>query len=477
MNILAELAKVEAPPDVCVSGPGRIVRCRSREEAEHYALEWDALAGNHPFRGRMWNMHWWDVYGRESPDGRSPELCVLVWLDDRDRVRALAPWYLRRHPLWGRMVSFLGEHEVCGDYLGLLCRPGLEEAAARRFADYLLGSRSAEDDPVPSGGSARESRPLRQSRPLRESSLRRESSPFGQSDHDRADSPCPRWDVLDLAGVEVAEPTVSCFVDLLREAGCLVDQQPAPSGWRIPLPAAWPDYLAGLSFNARRRFRRIARQYLQDARLQLRRVTTHEELRDGLAVLERLHQALWNHRGLPGCFASPRFREFHRRLARDMAAQDRLNLVWLEWEGRPIVAEYQFSADGTLYTYQSGMNPEAMHLSPGNLGNLLCIEAAIRDGYQFYDFCRGDEPYKVYFGAQPRPMCRWRIAAPRLAPRLRLRLWQWAKSARRFARLLAAGLGRTVGQASPESPESPEAGRTPEKGNASRDDAKPAGEA
>ena len=462
MNILAEFEKIEAPPRACESGPGRIVRCRSRGETDRFAREWDALAGNHPFRGRLWNMHWWDVYGRESPDGCLPELCVLVWLDDRDRVRALAPWYLRRHPLWGRMVSFLGEHEVCGDYLGILCRPGLEEAAARRFADYLLGGRSAEDDLDPGGGPIRESRPCRESKPHR------------RSDHDRADSPCPRWDVLDLAGVEAAEPTVSCLVGHLRQAGCLVDQLPAPSGWRIALPAAWPDYLAGLSSNARRRFRRIAKQYFQDPRLQLRRVTTEQELCDGLAVLERLHQALWNHRGLPGCFASQRFREFHRRFARDMAAQDRLNLVWLEREGRPIAAEYQFSADGTLYTYQSGMDPEAMHLSPGNLGNLLCIEAAIQAGYRYYDFCRGDEPYKAYFGAQPRPMCRWRIAAPRLASRLRLRLWQWAGSARRFARLLAAGLGRTAGQASTKSPE---AGRTPENANASRSDAEAVGEA
>ena len=422
MNILLESPEIEAPRGVSNGVGHRVVPWRSREEVERHGRAWDALAGDHPFRGRMWNMHWWDVYGRESPHGRRPELCVLAWIDDDERVRALAPWYLRRHPLWGRIVSFLGEDEVCGDYLGLLCRPGDEDAAAQRFAEYLLGGRPSAGDLGHHG------------------SLERESG------YRPSASPSPWWDALELAGVEVAEPTVQSLVGYLRQAGCLADRRPAPNGWRIALPKTWPDYLAGLSSNARRRFRRIAKQYFHDPRLKLRRVNSQAELDDGFAILERLHQALWNSRGLPGCFASPRFREFHRRFARDLLAQDRLNMVWLEWEGRPIVAEYQFRADGTLYTYQSGMDPESMHLSPGNLGNLLSIEDAIGQGYHNYDFCRGDEAYKAYLGAEPRPMCRWRIAAPHHAARWRHRLWRWAKSARHFVRRLTERPAQETGR-------------------------------
>ncbi|GAB4133913.1 MAG: hypothetical protein Kow0040_16880 [Thermogutta sp.] len=437
MNIVLEAPEIEAPPGVSQGGRGRIVHVRSRGEAERFAPAWDALTGNHPFRSRAWNLHWWDVYGRESPRSRSLELCILVWLDDHDQVRALAPWYLHRHPLWGRLVRFLGEHEVCGDYLGLLCRPGDEAATARRFAEYLLGRRLPVDHAASQDGL------------FRESGFR------------LADSPCPQWDVLELTGVEVSEPTVRYLVETLRQAGCLVDHRPALSGWRIDLPQDWPDYLAGLTANARRRFRRLERQYFHDPRLRLHRVTSQDELREGFSVLERLHQALWNSRGQPGCFASARFREFHLRFARDMLAQDRLNMVWLEWEGRPIVAEYQFLADGTLYTYQSGMDPQWKHLSPGNLGNLLCIEDAIRRGCRHYDFCRGDEPYKAYLGAQPRPMGEWRIAAPRVVPRLRLRLWQWAKSARKFARQLAERRTSRDSSPVPDGDDTPRAASAP----------------
>ncbi len=445
MNMLLESPEIEAPRGGSERVGHRVMHWRSREEVERHAQAWDALAGDQPFRSRMWNMLWWDLYGRERPRGRRPELCVLAWIDDRNRIRAVAPWYVRRHPLWGRVVSFLGEDEVCGDYLGLLCRPGDEDAAARRFAHYLLEGRSAAGD-LPDRGD-----------------LERESG------YHRSPPQAPWWDVLDLAGVEVAEPTVRSLVDYLRQAGCPTDRRPAPSGWRIALPKTWSDYLAGLSSNARRRFRRLAKQYFHHPRLQLRRVRSPEELADGFAILERLHQALWTSRGQPGCFASPRFREFHRRFARDMLAQNRLNLVWVEWEGRPIVAEYQFHAAGTLYTYQSGMDPEAMHLSPGNLGNLLCIEDAIRQGCRHYDFCRGDEPYKAYLGAEPRPMCRWRVAAPHRAARLRFRLWRWAKSARQFGRHI---LERRPSQESARLPES-DAARDGEDG---REDPTPATE-
>lgn len=452
MNMLLESPESEAPRGASERVGHRVMRWRSREEVERRAQAWDDLAGDQPFRSRMWNMHWWDVYGRERPRGRRPELCVLAWIDDRNCIRALAPWYVRRHPLWGRVVSFLGEDEVCGDYLGLLCRPGDEDAAARRFAQYLLEGRSASGD-LPYHGD-----------------LERES---GYRPSARKN---PWWDALDLSGVEVAEPTVQSLVDYLRQAGCPVERRPAPGGWQIALPKTWPDYLAGLSSNARRRFRRLAKQCFHDPRLKLHRVRSPAELADGFAILERLHQALWTSRGRPGCFASPRFCEFHRRFARDMLAQNRLNMVWVEWEGRPIVAEYQFRAAGTLYTYQSGMDPEAMHLSPGNLGNLLCIEDAIRQGYHHYDFCRGDEPYKAYLGAEPRPMCRWRVAAPHLAARLRFRLWRWAKSARQFGRQLLEMRPFFDRRPSQESARISESGDAPRDGEDGRRDPAPSAE-
>ena len=64
----------------------------------------------------------------------------------------------------------------------------------------------------------------------------------------------------------------------------------------------------------------------------------------------------------------------------------------------------------------------------------MILRQAIERGYRAYDFLRGDEAYKVRFGARPRPTFGWRIVPPRVAAQVRHNLWlagnnvkQWIK--------------------------------------------------
>ncbi len=81
-----------------------------------------------------------------------------------------------------------------------------------------------------------------------------------------------------------------------------------------------------------------------------------------------------------------------------------------------------------MRAYQSGMDPQFGHMSPGFLANLVVIQQAITEGYGLFDFLRGDEPYKADWGARPVEMVRIRAVPPRVAPRFRLRFWQTAKA-------------------------------------------------
>jgi len=103
-------------------------------------------------------------------------------------------------------------------------------------------------------------------------------------------------------------------------------------------------------------------------------------------------------------------------------------LVWLEWQGQAIAAEYLLISEETVRAYQSGMNPQFGHMSPGFLANLAVIQQAITEGYRVFDFLRGDEPYKADWGARPLEMVRIRAVPPRAVPQMRLRLWQTAKA-------------------------------------------------
>jgi len=81
------------------------------------------------------------------------------------------------------------------------------------------------------------------------------------------------------------------------------------------------------------------------------------------------------------------------------------------------------------------MNPDALDLAPGSLGNLLMLHWAIDDGYRAFDFLRGDEPYKRHWRARARPTWHVRIVPAQTSARLRHRLWlvgsnmkQWIKT-------------------------------------------------
>ncbi len=49
----------------------------------------------------------------------------------------VAPWYLERSAIWGRVIRLLGSGEVCSDYVSVLCQPGFETAVAHALAEWL----------------------------------------------------------------------------------------------------------------------------------------------------------------------------------------------------------------------------------------------------------------------------------------------------------------------------------------------------
>ncbi len=116
----------------------------------------------------------------------------------------------------------------------------------------------------------------------------------------------------------------------------------------------------------------------------------------------------------------------------ELLRRGRVQLYWLEFDGRPAAAEYHLVGDGVLYVYQSGMEPDLLEHKPGNLINLMIVRQAIERGYRAYDFLRGDEPYKARFGAQPRPSVELRIVPPRAAAHSRHNLWQAGRSVKQW---------------------------------------------
>ncbi|HEV3415894.1 MAG TPA: GNAT family N-acetyltransferase, partial [Pirellulales bacterium] len=339
--------------------PFEVVRLTTPGELQPWRLQWNALSRDIPFCRWEWLEGWWRHYGQSAGHPRrGRELYVLAVIDATQSLVALAPWYLERSAPLGRVVRFLGGGEVCSEYLSLLAREGDEEAAAKTLAEWLT----------------------------------REGASQGAD----------RWDAIKLIGVERDNLTVGRLLGHLAKRGQFIERRSGLNCWRLSLPATWEQYLAILSKCHRKQLRRLDRDYFRSGRAVVHWVHQPRDLERALAILVDLHQRRWQKRGHAGCFASPRFLEFHSELAARLLPQNGLLMNWLELDGHPIAAEYHLAAAGVVYAYQSGIDPESLAHQPGRLSNLAAIRRAIERGDRFFDFLRGDEPYKAHWRAAPR---------------------------------------------------------------------------
>jgi len=391
----------------------RITLARQLEHLEPYKDQWDCMAAGVPTRSWGWLANWWRTFGQGDYGYSAPatmgrrglrgQLFILCVMDDCGKLIGLAPWYVQRHPVFGRVIRWLGSGMVCSDYLSLLCEPGREASVASAIAEYLWP------------GADR-----------------------GSSSGSNGCEAAPSWDLLELEAVEKDDLAVSLLVEQLARRGCAPWSRPGPNCWRIALPEAWEEYLSGFSRKRRNHVGKMLTTYVESGRASLRWADDAESLCRALDILIDLHQRRRQQLGEPGCFASPAMTAFVRRAAQALLSTGQLAACWLELDGRPVAAEYLLLGSRTVYSYQSGMAPEAIEHEPGKLMNFLMIRWAIQRGYRAYDLMRGDEPYKQALHAEPVPTVSLRLVPPRLAARVRDGMW---RAARRIKHWLVATIG------------------------------------
>ncbi|MGH7194409.1 MAG: GNAT family N-acetyltransferase, partial [Candidatus Saccharimonadales bacterium] len=304
-------------------------RCITRwDELAALAPEWNALARGVPFRSWEWLGAWWRHYGLAADRHSGRRLFALALRDTSHRLVGLAPWYAESHPAHGNLVRFLGSGDVCSDYLSILCLPGCEGVVATTLADWLCSPRRHAEQ---------------------------------------------TWDLLALAGVDAADGVIGRLIDELRLREATIHSQRAVNCWRITLPRSWDEYLALVSKSHRKQLRRLERRLLDNGRTTLCTVATPADLDRGLNIVGQLHQRRRADLGQTGRFADPRFAAFHREVAGQLLRHGRLRLTWIEFDGRPIAAEYQLCSSDVVYAYQSGIDPGMLAEQPGRLAMIATL--------------------------------------------------------------------------------------------------------
>jgi CelD/BcsL family acetyltransferase involved in cellulose biosynthesis len=357
-----------------------VERIDSLSGLEQLADAWNSLAPAVPFLTYPWAVAWWHHYQQQSG-----ELFALAVRDAAGRLIGLAPWHRQISATRGRVVRFLGSGDVCADYLSLIARPADRLVVAVAVADWLAGPGAGE------------------------------------------------WDVLKMSGVEQADETMARLHEELAARGHATHQSVRWQGWRTELPDNWDTFLAALPKSRRTTVRNQIRKLVDTGRVRLRRAETAADVSRAFEILVDLHQKRRGMLQQPGCFSSPSFTAFHRELAERFLEAGKLRLSWLELDDVPIAIEYSFTGGDTVYYYQGGFDPGVSQLGPGWLMSALSLRAAIAEGYRYFDFLRGDEPYKASWNATPRPLVERRVAGRRPAARMRHAAWQTGNAVRRWA--------------------------------------------
>ncbi|MGD9636104.1 MAG: GNAT family N-acetyltransferase [Pirellulales bacterium] len=342
----------------------------ARADLAALEIPWNILAAGAPMRSWDWLATWWKHYGNSA----DRELHVLALYEESDEGRGtlvgIAPWYVERSAIHGNILRPLGSGHVCTDHLTLIARPDYLATVASTLADYLTENDDA-------------------------------------------------WDQLELPSIDDGDEGISLLAGELEARDALVSCQKAGNCWVIDLPESWDEYLTLISSSHRRHLRDCIKKKIDTGRCKQHHVRSTAELDEAWTILVDLHQRRRHQLGDAGCFSSPEFGEFHREIARILLDKGQLRLSWTELDGTPFTAEYHFSSPDTVFTYQSGMDPDRLKEAPGRLSYCLTVKAAIDEGFTRYDFLRGDEPYKAHFRGVALPTFDYQVFPNRRLARLR----------------------------------------------------------
>lgn len=204
------------------------------------------------------------------------------------------------------------------------------------------------------------------------------------------------WQTLELESLREGSPALTHLPGLFEAQGWRVEVQDEDVVPGVALPASWDEFLALLRKKDRHELRRKLRR-LEAAGEHRIAVSTADSLE---ADLVRFTSLMAESREEKRDFLVPERQAFLADALGAMQEAGYLRLLTLELEGEAAAAVICFDFGGTRYLYNSGYRLALGQLSVGLMLKALAIKDAIEQGLGYFDFLRGDEPYKYHLGAQ-----------------------------------------------------------------------------
>lgn len=339
-------------------------------ELAAYREEWNRLLDNASQRSIClrweWLHTWWTIF---SDCGIALQ---VILVREEERIVGMAPLFYQVEKKFGiipvRTLRFLGTgepewEEVASEYLDIVAHAGYETRVVQAVWTHLRQQRT--------------------------------------------------WDQIVFNDVLENSLIVTTLAPMAAAEHLPVMLNDVGIRYYVGLPRTWDAYIGMLEAGAAKRLPYKRRKFERAGRVADKKITDSAELDKAFDELIRLHTARWKARGHDGVFASARFTDFHRKIARLLLPLGMLNIRLLSLDEVNIAVLYNFRFAGTDYFYQGGFDMEsAAKHSPGILAHVYAIDGALGDGLQYYDFMKGGVvSYKTEFGCHASPMRDVRIFA------------------------------------------------------------------
>ncbi len=211
------------------------------------------------------------------------------------------------------------------------------------------------------------------------------------------------WDVCDWQDLSVNTP----LVGLETNGNFELTTSPEVCCSEIPLKGTFEEFRNARPKDLKRNLRRYRQKAEAMGRLQFE-VVKEADAKSMKALVE-LHTAKWQQRGEPGMIQANGSAEFLCDVAREFAARDMLRFFSLHFEGRTVALIVAFPYGKTMFGYLSAFDPQHEALGFGRTLLFEALRYCYEHGYEAWNFLRGDEPYKFWWGAQVIPKCRVRL--------------------------------------------------------------------
>ena len=205
------------------------------------------------------------------------------------------------------------------------------------------------------------------------------------------------WSSIKLYSLHNDSPTLKHLPEKICSMGwsskiTLEDSVPG-----MHLPQSWDEHLATLGKKHRHELKRKIRRLEDNGPYN---VLTADGVSGTDVNIEEFLGLMKASKEEKSRFMTTDRESFFREMVDILSSEKTLNMYFLEVGGAMVASVICLDYNGSRFLYNSGYNPEFSFLSVGLILKAFTVRDAIESGFQYFDFLRGNEPYKYHLGAQ-----------------------------------------------------------------------------